>query len=104
MVLEDSWGRCAAISGYILVAWNSGYGKVEQTAIHRVLRGVLVTGTTKRRQGDCRPGGEYRKISPEILTIEVADQFVSLGRQHEASRYARMAEYPRGSYLRHVIE
>ena len=72
--------------------------------MYRVLRGVLVTGTAKRRQGDCRPGEEYRIISPEIQTVEVADHFQLLGRRNGVSRYARMTKHLRDSYLRHVVK
>jgi len=54
--------------------------------MYRVLRGELATGAAKRRQGDCRPGEEYRIISPEIDTFEVADQLDLLGRQDGVNR------------------
>ena len=44
-----------------------------------------VTGAAKRRQGDCRPGEEYRIISPEML----------LNRGGRLSLYNRKAERSR---------
>jgi hypothetical protein len=61
-----------------------------------------VTSTAKRRQKDCRPGEEYRIISPEIVDIEVADYLCVVGRQQGINRYARLMKYLRDWYLRHV--
>jgi len=55
--------------------------------MYRVLRGVLATGAAKRRQGGCRPGEEYRMISPEIFDVERADYLAQIGRQNRANRY-----------------
>ena len=72
--------------------------------MYRVLRGVLVTDAAKRRQGDCRPGEEYRIISPEISEVGVADYVSLIGRQNLDNRYARVSKCPRDSYLRHAIK
>ena len=60
--------------------------------------------TAMRRQGDYRPGEEYRIISPEIVDVEVADYLCVIGRQQGINRYARLMKCLRDSYLRHVIK